>query len=76
MAATRLPTGHPEGFIEAFSNIYGDFANAMRGPRSDLMQTIDHGIRAMAFVETAVTRNGQGWSPLLPISPAINENAA
>jgi len=75
-AATRLPTGHPEGFIEAFSNIYGDFANAMRGPRSDLMQTVDHGIRAMAFVETAVTRNGQGWSPLLPIAPAINENAA
>jgi predicted dehydrogenase len=75
-AATRLPTGHPEGFIEAFSTIYGDFTDAMRGPRSDLMQTIEQGIRAMAFVETAVERNGQGWSPLLPTAPAINENAA
>jgi predicted dehydrogenase len=30
-AVTRLPTGHPEGFIEAFANIYRDFADAIAG---------------------------------------------
>jgi predicted dehydrogenase len=29
-AATRLPPGHPEAFIEAFANVYRGFANALR----------------------------------------------
>ena len=29
-AATRLPGGHPEGFVEAFANLYGEVARAVR----------------------------------------------
>jgi len=56
-AATRLPAGHPEGFFEALANIYGDFAQMLssKQERGDgLLQTIDEGVRSMAFVETAV----------------------
>lgn len=32
-AATRLPGGHPEGFVEAFANLYREVARAVRGSR-------------------------------------------
>src|SRR6202044_3276605 len=28
-AATRLPSGHPEGYLEAFANLYGEIADAI-----------------------------------------------
>lgn len=63
-AVTRLPTGHPEGFIEAFANIYRDFADAIVG-RGDgrLVPDIAEGVRGMAFVERAVaaSRADAGW---------------
>lgn len=63
-AVTRLPTGHPEGFIEAFGNIYRDFADAIIG-RGDgqLVPGIADGVRGMAFVERAVaaSRADAGW---------------
>jgi predicted dehydrogenase len=66
--ATRLPTGHPEGFIEAFANLYRDFAEAILAGRSEagLVPDIADGVRAMAFVETAVaaSRDGAGWVEL------------
>ena len=33
-SATRIPGGHPEGFLEAFANLYRDFAAAIRGGAS------------------------------------------
>ncbi|TAJ70873.1 MAG: Gfo/Idh/MocA family oxidoreductase [Phenylobacterium sp.] len=64
-AASRLPTGHPEGFVEAFANIYRDFADAIGEGRADagLVPDIAEGVRGMAFVETAVaaSRAGDGW---------------
>jgi predicted dehydrogenase len=66
--ATRLPTGHPEGFIEAFANIYRDFADAVREGRGDAapVPDITEGLRAAAFVETAVEASARraGWTPL------------
>jgi predicted dehydrogenase len=62
--ATRLPGGHPEGFIEAFANIYADFADAVVGTRSPLLPGVEEGLRGMAFVERAVGGNGQGWVEL------------
>ena len=63
--ATRLPTGHPEGFIEAFANIYGDFAAAIRSGASRVETVPDalEGLRGMAFVERAVesSREGSTW---------------
>ncbi|MBW8812688.1 MAG: Gfo/Idh/MocA family oxidoreductase [Caulobacterales bacterium] len=67
-AATRLPAGHPEGFVEAFANLYRDFADAILGGSGDagLVPGIKAGVRGMAFVETAVaaSRDGAGWVDL------------
>jgi predicted dehydrogenase len=68
-AAFRLPLGHPEGYIEAFANIYRDFAAAVRvGDTASLhrsaVPTIDAGVRGMAFVDAAVrsSREGSVWT--------------
>jgi len=64
---TRTPVGHPEGFIEAFANLYLDFAAALRAGRSDpgLVPSIDEGLRGMAFVAVAVESSRQrAWLPL------------
>lgn len=68
---TRLPTGHPEGFIEAFANIYKDVAHAVlgsrAGARSDLataaFPTIRDGLRGVEFIErmNASARSG-AWA--------------
>ena len=67
-AASRLPTGHPEGFIEAFANLYAGMADAIAAGRSDPAPVpgIAAGLRAMAFVERAVaaSRDEAGWVPL------------
>ncbi len=65
-AVTRIPTGHPEGFIEAFANIYRDFADAIEGQGRELVPDIAEGVRGMAFVERAVaaSRNDSGWVTL------------
>ncbi|MCX7624997.1 MAG: Gfo/Idh/MocA family oxidoreductase [Candidatus Sumerlaeaceae bacterium] len=60
IAASRLPCGHPEGFIEALANLYRGFAEAVRHhegePLAPLLDhpTLDDGVRAMAFVEAAL----------------------
>ncbi|TWB80322.1 putative dehydrogenase [Nitrospirillum amazonense] len=65
-AATRLPIGHPEGYIEAFANLYRDFAAAIhagRLPPDGTLPGVDAGLRGMAFIETAVANSaaGGGW---------------
>jgi len=59
---TRTPAGHPEGFIEAFANIYRNFALTvmakMKGekPCGNCLDfpTVYDGVRGMQFVETMV----------------------
>jgi predicted dehydrogenase len=69
-AASRLPVGHPEGFIEALANIYGDFASAVHaGAAGDgPLQGIEEGVRGMALITRAVenSRAAQGWSMIGP----------
>lgn len=66
----RLPIGHPEGFIEAFANIYSDFAGAIRANSQSLppaLPGVAEGVRSMRFVEQAVTASNAraGWTTLL-----------
>jgi hypothetical protein len=63
---SRLPVGHPEGFIEAFANLYRDFSHFVRGDGETLVPGIDDGVRGMAFIERAVasSRSGGGWVAL------------
>ncbi len=57
---TRTPAGHPEGFIEAFANIYRNFALTVmakkRGEVPDYkildFPTVADGVRGMQFIET------------------------
>ena len=64
--ATRLPGGHPEGYIEAFANLYRDFAAVVRGEERALLPGIQDGLRSMTFVETAIAacRGGKAWVDL------------
>lgn len=55
-ASTRTPMGHPEGYIEAFANLYLAFAQTLRGEDSLLdIPGIESALRGMAFIETAVS---------------------
>ena len=58
---TRVPSGHPEGYLEGFANIYTDIALAIKAARSGaaapegvVFPTIDDGVKGMAFIEAAV----------------------
>lgn len=61
-AAGRLPAGHPEGYLEAFANLYKNFARALAcrlegrkiPPEYLDFPTVDDGVRGMAFIETVV----------------------
>ncbi len=67
---TRIPAGHPEGYLEAFGNIYAEAFRAIAAevagkppPRGLDFPTIADGIEGMAFIETAVksARRGARW---------------
>lgn len=65
-ARSRTPGGHPEGYLEAFANLYRDFAAQLRGEAAPLLPDVAEGLRGMAFIETAVTasRDNAGWVDL------------
>ncbi|MEE9169423.1 MAG: gfo/Idh/MocA family oxidoreductase, partial [bacterium] len=72
--ATRLPFGHPEGFIEAFANIYCNFADTLRaqlaGQQPDKLAldfpTVNDGLRGMVFIDAvlASSRSSEKWTPM------------
>ena len=55
---TRLPWGHPEGFIEAFANIYREAFRAVRAERAGRKipvidaPGIEDGVAGLRFIET------------------------
>jgi predicted dehydrogenase len=73
-ANTRTPAGHPEGYLEAFANIYRHFANHLRAvidgttPDSASLDypKIEDGIRGMAFIEAVVESSNHNarWTSL------------
>ncbi len=69
--ATRIPGGHPEGFLEAFANLYNDFADQIESARDgdsrdSLVPDVEAGVLGVQFVETAVAsaNNGSVWRSL------------
>lgn len=68
---TRTPSGHPEGYIEPFANIYKNFALTLGAQLSgeqpnELMldfPTAKDGVRGMAFIESVVasSKSDQKW---------------
>jgi predicted dehydrogenase len=70
---SRIPPGHPEGYLEGFANIYSEVALAIRaaqaGKKPDKAShfpTIDDGVKGIAFVEAAVksSRANGKWTKL------------
>jgi len=68
---TRIPPGHPEGYLEGFANIYGDVAEAIRarleGRQADaaaMFPSVEDGLKGVRFIEAAVqsSTNGGAWT--------------
>jgi predicted dehydrogenase len=65
-AATRLPPGHPEGFYEAFANVYRSAFDLIRcwkagrpcGPSGALAPTAEDGLRGLRFIDAALRSRG------------------
>ena len=69
VARAHLPAGHPEGFNEAFANLYADFAravNAWPANTEDGCATVLDGVRGMRFIRAAInsSNNDSQWTPL------------
>jgi predicted dehydrogenase len=70
--ATRLPAGHPEGYLEAFATIYADAAELVRahadGKRNvqTLAPSIHDGVRGVRFIEAAIesSRRNSAWTAI------------
>jgi predicted dehydrogenase len=67
---TRIPAGHPEGYLEAFGNVYREAFRAIAAevagtpaPKDLDFPTIDDGVEGMAFIEAVVrsSRRGARW---------------
>lgn len=72
-AGTRLPPGHPEGYLEAFANLYGEAARLIRArqagapaPEGTLLPDIRDGVEGVAFVAACVrsSREGAAWTEI------------
>ncbi|WP_236672159.1 Gfo/Idh/MocA family protein [Croceicoccus sp. YJ47] len=63
---TRIPGGHPEGYLESFANLYRDFATILRGGEAPFLPGLEDGLRSMQFIDTCVRANGAGagWAKL------------
>ncbi|MCB1703418.1 MAG: Gfo/Idh/MocA family oxidoreductase [Halioglobus sp.] len=74
-ANTRTPMGHPEGYLEAFANIYQAFAGSIRAretgcppdARASDCPGIESAIRGMTFIELAVAASDSDvkWHPFV-----------
>jgi predicted dehydrogenase len=68
---TRIPAGHPEGYLEAFANLYRNFTLTVRAkkngetPKEEWLDFpgVEEGIRGMAFVENVVasSESNEKW---------------
>lgn len=70
---SRIPGGHPEGYLEAFATIYTEAARAIRAhqaglpaPEGVIYPTLADGLKGMRFVEACVqsARRNSGWVTL------------
>jgi predicted dehydrogenase len=72
--ASRIPAGHPEGYLEAFAQLYADLAeqitarmeNRAPDPMSLLVPDITDGVAGMRFIESVLesSQRNAAWVPL------------
>ena len=70
---TRVPPGHPEGYLEGFANIYSEAARAIRAaragkkvPKDVVFPTVEDGVKGVAFVDACVrsSKRNAAWVTL------------
>lgn len=71
---SRIPAGHPEGYLEGFATLYSEIAQAIRaarkgGPKADKaahFPSLEDGIKGVAFIEAVVASSKRGgrWTKL------------
>jgi predicted dehydrogenase len=65
---TRIPAGHPEGYLEAFATLYGEIAQAIRAARPGAASLdaavqfpgLADGVRGVEFIEATVASSARG----------------
>jgi len=72
-ACTRIPAGHPEGYLEAFATIYRNFARCIRARQESRepdplyldFPTVSDGVRGMQFIERVIAsgKSEKKWLP-------------
>ena len=72
--ASRVPAGHPEGYLEAFAQLYADMAEQISArlegrppnPASLLVPTVDDGVAGVRFISAVLesSRRNAAWTPL------------
>jgi predicted dehydrogenase len=72
--ASRIPAGHPEGYLEGFTNIYSDVAevisarleNRKPDPMATTFPTVTDGLKGLQFITAAVQSSAKGgvWTKL------------
>ncbi len=75
MQNCRTPGGHPEGYLEAFGNIYHNFAQTLlskmegKEPTKEMLDFpgADDGVRGMAFIENVVAsgQSDKKWTEFI-----------
>ena len=70
----RIPAGHPEGYLEAFAQIYSDAADVIQNKENKedllkLLPNIDDGLHIMKFINASVnsSNNNSAWTDLSTI---------
>jgi len=71
---TRVPSGHPEGYLEAFANLYRNFALCVKAKMSGTepqpewldFPGVEDGVRGMTFVEKVIEsgKSDEKWIDL------------
>ncbi|MEM9624474.1 MAG: Gfo/Idh/MocA family oxidoreductase [Pseudomonadota bacterium] len=60
VAPTRLPAGHPEGYIEALATLYQEFISELQGLGPGDYPGLEDGVRGMQFIEKVVESSTRG----------------
>lgn len=64
----RVPSGHPEGYLEAFATLYQDFAAVIRGEAGagEALPGLAEGLEGMRFIQAVLrsSREDGRWTPL------------
>lgn len=72
--ATRIPSGHPEGYLEAFAMLYRDMAEQITAriegreadPLALTLPGVADGVKGLRFIDAVIasSKNGSAWTPL------------